>query len=140
MTKTEKRANFCAGVVLGITALFLLLPELSLAQPSLEVVPCGNEKERPCTVCDFYVLAANVFRFMLYTATFLAILYVAWGGFLMLTSGANPAGLTSGKKAVWSAIIGLVVAFSSWLVVNTFINLLIEPGAFTVPWSEAQCK
>jgi hypothetical protein len=104
----------------------------------LNIVPCGDT--RPCTACDFYVLAANIFRFMLYLATFLAVLYVAWGGFLMLTAGGNPGNIKKGKTAVQNAIIGLLITFSSWMVVNTFINFLIRPGFMSLTTSTYDCN
>jgi hypothetical protein len=132
-----KKAYPYASIALSVLVFFLLLPSFSFAQGTLEIVPCGDT--RPCTTCDFYVLAANVFRYMWYLATFLAILFIAWGGFLMLISGASPGNLQKGKNTVWNAIIGLVIAFSSWMVVNTFIHFLINPDIFPVSWSEPQC-
>lgn len=133
----KMKAFFCSSFVVLFFAFLLFLPSVSFAKDTLDIVPCEND----CTVCHIYVLIANVFRFMLFAATFLAILYVAWGGFLMLTSGASPGNLGKGKKAVGNAVLGLIIAFSSWMVVNTLIHFLLNPSVFPVPtWSDPKCN
>lgn len=138
------KSHLCNSLVLSFLVLFLLLPNFAFAQGVLPpIVPCGSVGD-PCNFCDFYVLAARVLTYMMYLATALAVLFIAWGGFLMLTSGASPGNLAKGQKAVWNAIIGLVIAFASWMIVNTFVIYLINTESDGVPfmetWFNPQCS
>ncbi len=85
---------------------------------------CGKE--------DFYQLVYNVINFGLKIAALLAVVYVMYGGILMLTAGGSEDKISKGKSAATSAITGLFLVLISWLIVNTIITLLM---GCTVNWS-----
>ena len=73
------------------------------------------------------------------TVLILAPLFIAFGGILILTAGGSPEQVNKGKKAIYHAIIGIVVAFGAWAIINTIMVLLADPGTFPWPWNEIKC-
>lgn len=107
------------------------------------VVPCGLKEDDPnlpgdqtvaCEFCHFFVLFNNVITFLLNNIVFpLAILMIAIGGFMYifayfnpteLGGGGNPTLLNQAKKLITSVVIGLVITFAAWIIVNTFFEII----------------
>ena len=94
--------------------ILFLIPILVSAQQPL--VPCNGID---CTINSFFVLLGRIFFFVVfYVATPLAVLMLTIGGIMILISGGKPNLAGSGRKILWVAIIGLVLVFCSWLIVN----------------------
>lgn len=55
---------------------------------------------------------------------FAAPVLAAWGGVMILISGANPSGRDKGKKILTGTVIGVVIVLSAFLILKTFISLL----------------
>jgi len=53
-----------------------------------------------------------------------SMLYVLYGGFMMVTAYGNEARFTAAKRTVSFALIGLIVSLLAQLLVYAFINLL----------------
>lgn len=88
-------------------------------------MPCGNTKACPCEIGHVFVILWGIYNFIVYwIATPLAILVLTIGAILLLISGGNPNLVGMGKKAIWSAIIGLILVFCSWLIINTILKAL----------------
>jgi hypothetical protein len=47
-----------------------------------------------------------------------------WGGWKILTSGAEDEGKEAGKKIIINAVIGIVVIFFAWTLTNLIFNIL----------------
>jgi hypothetical protein len=54
----------------------------------------------------------------------LTLLMFVWGGFEWLTSAGNPEKVKAGTQTMVWAIIGVVLVFSSYLLLATFTNIL----------------
>ncbi len=54
-----------------------------------------------------------------------AVIMLLWGGILMITAGGDSGQLEKGKKYLTWAIIGLVVAFAAWIIVDTILKAVI---------------
>ena len=121
----------------------IAIPLLSFATHVGGIVPCGaGESGHPaCTTCHAFQLLHNViqfgFLFILLPATAIAFLI---GGVLMLTAGGNETQVTRAKSILWNTIIGILIAFSSWVIVNTIINTIaggeVEFDTGTLQWYE----
>lgn len=79
---------------------------------------CGKE--------DFYQLVYSVINFGLKIATLLAVVYIMYGGILMLTAGGDENKISQGKAAATSAVAGLFLVLISWMIVNTIITLFTD--------------
>lgn len=111
----------------------LILPLFSLAAETRDlsggIVPCDT-----CTLSDLVTLVDNVIYFVLfYLAAPLAVLSMAIGGLLMITARGDTGQLQRGKDIFYNTVIGFVVAFGAWLIVEAVITALVpESGtAFT---------
>lgn len=63
------------------------------------------------------------------TAGGVAVLYIVYGAFLIITSQADPERLAYGRRVVMGSIIGLVFVLMSVLIVNLLANgILTLPG------------
>lgn len=51
-------------------------------------------------------------------ATLLALVFLLWGGISWITSGGDKAGIETARKRITFALIGLVVAFLGFFIIN----------------------
>lgn len=102
------------------------------------IIPCGGKDtitgvvQRACTFCDFYVLLGNALNFLLVNIMLpLAVIVIIYAGFMMLTSRGNPAGFEKGKKALSSAVWGMVIAVIAYTVIDSILKYFVDPNFFT---------
>ena len=119
------------------------------------LVPCGGPAQDPCTPCFIFLLVQNLLNFVWkWIAIPLATLMLVYGGFLMIIPGIggekSAAALTKGKKVITNALVGIVIVFFAWLLIDTIIKLLADPtniGSGKTaeilkvlgPWNEIKC-
>jgi hypothetical protein len=92
-----------------------------------QIVPCGTRagNTEPCTLCHLYNLAKNILDFLLFwLALPIAVLVLLGGGILLLVSTGNPSTIQRGKDAMQNAVIGLIIAFAAWIIINTILATL----------------
>ena len=93
-----------------------------------ELVPLVPDCD-PTTTCDANALkqlVINVIVFLRDISIVIAVLFILWGGFLILTSGGSSDRLSRGKKAITAAVIGIVIVLAAWLAVNIFITTFTD--------------
>lgn len=120
-----------------------MAPHISLAHvfPPLSLVPCGNisRGQPPCTPCELWHLGDHVINFLLFVLAF-PILTVALlvGGILWVTAGGSENQITKGKAVITSSIMGVLLAFGAWLIVDTIVKTLADSsqGAFLLAWNK----
>jgi hypothetical protein len=62
-------------------------------------------------------LVGKIIPLILVFAGFLLLLYLLYGGFALITSGGDPKGLQAGKNKVLYALVGFIIIFVAyWLV------------------------
>ena len=67
-------------------------------------------------------IAAVVGKDLLFIAGFVAVGFVVYGGFLMVTSAGNPSSVEKAKKTISGAIIGLVVSMLAYAIVTFVVD------------------
>lgn len=139
--------------ILFYTILVLLsMPLVSMAQDKytlLEPLPCiqgtGNNCAASTTISEISLetYIGYIFKFAIAISAFLAVIMIIWGGFEIMLSEAIPAKI-EGKNRVYSALIGLLMVLSSYLILRTIdprlveINTSIKPvGPATGAWQDA---
>lgn len=80
----------------------------------------------------FETYASQVFAYLLSVAAFLAVIMVVIGGVQYLASGGNTSIVSDARGRIWSAILGLLLAISAWLILYT-INPDLIHLRITVP-------
>jgi len=91
-----------------------------------------------CTFCDLSKLGQNVINFSIEIASVLAIAFIVYGGIMMMLGSGNPQKIKESQGVIWSAIIGIVILSASWIILNTFFNLMT--GDPNWPWHTIQCQ
>ena len=125
-------------LLISLLGLIILIP--SLAQAGL--VPCGNTPDDPCTFCDFFVLINNIIQFvMIKIVPFVAVAMLVFGGVMFFFAGANPNALQTAKGIITSVVIGLVIIFCAWVIVNTVITKIgIVESPSILQWYNIECQ
>ncbi len=94
-----------------------------------------------CTLCDLEKLIQNIINFALGLSIPIAMLLFAMAGILYFTSGANPSNTDRAKKIFSATFMGLLIAISGWLLVQTVMNVFVTGKNFTDwSWNNLQCS
>lgn len=105
-----------------LVAIFYFLvsatPTLAFDKPLL---PCRGTA---CTFNDLLKFIANVIHDLLEIAILLAVIFIIYGGFAIMTAGGSADKAQNGRKIITAAAIGAVIALASWLIVTTVQNAL----------------
>ncbi len=105
-----------------LIALFLVLFLIPVMAGAQGLVPCNGPD---CTISSFFVLLVNIYHFIVWDlATPLAIIALMVGGIIMMVSAGNPSTFAKGREIVKWAIIGLVLVFCSWVIINGILGIL----------------
>ena len=125
--------TFCI-VILIFTFLFFNFTQAAL-------VPCGPGSGGPeqCTFCHLFKLGENVFTFAIFNIALpIAVIFVIYGGFKIMTAGSSPEKVSEGRKIIQSAAIGILIVLLAWLFVDTILNILA--GQELKEWWNPQSK
>ncbi len=121
MSKSSKR-KIIISILFGVFAAGLLASSAALAiDTGIEYgtyTGLGTE--------DFRVTVMKIVRVALGFLGVLAIAIILYGGFVWMTSGGNPEKIDKAKKILVSAVIGLVIIFTSVMIASFIINRLSE--------------
>ena len=130
--KMDPKAVFIIQIVVSG-----LMPLLLFAQHGVGggIVPCGGAGQPGCDLCQFVTLVNNLVQFLwFYLMLPAGIIGLMVCGFYLLTAGGNPEKISKGKKAFWGVIIGLLIAFAAWLIIDTILRALLN--ASFGPWND----
>lgn len=61
----------------------------------------------------------------------IATLMLIIGGVILLLSGGSPETSSLGKKIIFATIVGMVLVYGSWLIINTLLSALGYRGEWT---------
>ena len=119
----------------------MTVPLLGLAADT-GLIPCGGKGEEICTLADLGCLAEKIIDFLLlYLAAPLAVISMLIGGILMITAGGNQNQLERSKSIFYNTVIGIIIAFGAWLIVNLILQNLLDPDSFKNPLDTIEtCK
>lgn len=97
---------------------------------------CGQ-----CSIADIFVVGNTVVELILGLSGSVMLLMMVYGGFLFLTSSGNSSQIDKGKKAMLGAIIGVVIVFTAYTVVQFILGALGVPNVadvFKLPFMAAK--
>ena len=101
-----------------------VLEEKEKAASKSQIIPkCATEEKwNPTSECAditiFIKLMLNIVNYLLSFVGGLALLFFIYGGFVLIFSSGSSEKLTQGKEIIMSALIGLVVTFSGYVLVS----------------------
>ena len=100
------------------------------------LVPCGREGTPACNLCHFWQLINNVINFLVFDiAAPLGVVMILIGGVIFLTSAGSEERIGQAKKILTNTIIGLVIVFCAWLLVDSLIKT-IASNEFYLAWNK----
>jgi len=117
-------------LLIAIFLSLILIPTLASALCDTSgggIVPCGQSDSNgkiacPCTLGHVFLIFSRIYDFLVkYIATPLAVLGLVIGGVLLLLSAGNPGLAKMGKDAIIASVIGLCLAYGSYLIIKTIL-------------------
>ncbi len=121
---------------LSLIILFLAglgLPLLAQAQGGfLSGISSGCYTYGSCDFCDIGKVITNIFNFLRNNIALpLAVLFVIYGGVVMIFSAGSSSRVASGRKILMSAIIGFAIVLGASLIINTAL-IVFSKSQFTI--------
>lgn len=126
-------------LLLNLFIFWLFLPSSVFAAG---LVPCGSAGQADCTFCHFFQLISNIMTFIAFKlAPPVAAFMFLIGGLYILTAGGDEGKVKIGKGIFTQAVVGLVIIFASFLIINTLIMVLAQGTGDFVPetWYRFKC-
>ncbi len=112
-----------------------LLPIVASAQ----LVPGACDNPNTCGSCEFVETINNVILFIVAISSLIAVIAFIYAGFLMVTSRGDVGQLTKAKGMFVNVVIGLILILASFVIVNTILSGLLNPGSSAISWQTVQC-
>ncbi len=111
---------------------YSLLVTFSIANAA-GIVPCDGPD---CNLCDLAIGVKKIIDVILLDIVFpLAIIVFMYGGIKLITSRGSEGDLEKGKKALWMAFWGILIAFGAWLILDLVLRNLVSEG-FNWTWNK----
>lgn len=85
------------------------------------------------SVDNFSIYLAIVYKFFVYAIGIVAVAYLGWGGFQWLMAAGDAGKITEAKNTIQGAIIGLLLAAGSFVLLNVINSRLVTPKVFKIP-------
>ncbi len=82
-------------------------------------------------VSDLVTLAINIAQLILGLVGSLALIMFVYGGVMFLISAGSSDKIAKAKRTLIAAIIGLIIVFSSWLIIKFVADTLGAQGKFS---------
>lgn len=124
----------------SIIFLFLFL---GLNQAQAALVKCGpGTAKADCEFCDIFVMASGILEwiFKFIVPTVAALMFII-GGLMFIFAGAKADMFNKAKGIITAAVIGLLIIFGAWVIVNTVFDKIgvVKLGSGW-RWYDIQCK
>lgn len=112
-------------IIIVVFVFAVLLSSYAPVLASGGIVPDGGKKEYGnYTLNDIVLIAVNVAKWILGIVGSLALLMFVWGGMTLILSGGSQEKVSQGKQTLTNAVIGLVIVFSSYLIIQFVLKIM----------------
>lgn len=129
--------HFLSGTI--ATAMLALSAPLAFAQET-KLLDCKAAENVNLATCQAGSLSisetlATVIQFLFVVAVILALGFLVYGGIRWITSGGDKGGVENARNTIIAAIIGLIVVFLAYVIINLVLTFLTGNGldAITIP-------
>jgi hypothetical protein len=122
---------------LKYTILSSVICYLSSVNSCLAAIVPGCAESGNCQLNDFVQIGINAVQLIFGLAGSLALLFFIYGGIMWVISGGNPDRVKKGQDALKNAVIGLVIIFTSYMIINFTMTSLgyNKDGKFGGSWN-----
>jgi hypothetical protein len=123
------QANGSSGVITDNSITPIIGSSTQNTSPGIVYNECGyglgvKGTGRICDFSDLIGLVQSAIGYILVLIVPIMAIVFAYAGFLYLTSGGNADKKKAAKKAMTSAVIGIIIILSAWLIVKTIVKAL----------------
>lgn len=117
---------------LALSPFALLVPQ-TFAQ-GIHITTCagGNFSALCLGASDLGKVIVNGVNLLFVVAALLALVFLIIGGVKWLTSQGEKEGVNKARETIVAAIVGLVIIFLSYLIVNFVLNLFVGVSLFNL--------
>jgi hypothetical protein len=127
--------------ILSISILIssLLVPTIIFAADQL-MVACGGNGQRACGICDLFQLINNIIKVVIIgLVPIIAALMIVIAGFKMVINQNNSDVLSESKKIILTTIIGVVLIYASYAIVNSIFAAMGYAGGNPLEFNNIKC-
>ena len=107
------------------------------------IIQCGRPGQQMCTLCDMIKGFNKIIHYIMEIAIGVALLALAIGGILYVVSAGESAAMETAKTTIKNGMIGFVIIFAAYLIVNTTITYLGTNSTLgmqtTTTWGQFDC-
>lgn len=96
-----------------------------------------KEEAQPCNICHFFIGIQKLLKGIGFVIAGWAAVFVVVGGIMILTAGGSPESASKGKKVITYAIIGIIIAFFAWFIINEVMLLMLVKDPIKRDFQEA---
>lgn len=127
----KKFAGIAAAFALVATALFVPVAPVSAADCGEGIsggisagIECANNGQVPTTLFGDGSIFTTIVNVLLFIIGAICVIMLIWGGIRYTTSAGNSSSVTAAKNTIMYAIIGLVIAFLAFAIVNWVLGAI----------------
>jgi hypothetical protein len=131
---------------LGVLAVLALSVAPLFADAQQGLVPCGvGDPGDPgyvaCTLCHLFQLLNNIINIVLFVfIPIVAPIFIVIGGIYLLIARDNPQTLGTGKNILTATVVGLIIVYTAWLLLNTTLTFLgVASWTRLGSWWQIEC-
>ena len=107
-----------------------------------------HQDNEMCEFCHIFELVNNILVYVLTClAPIISGVMLILGGFYLMIAGVDPGKMQKGKEIITAAIVGLMVIFVSWVILNTFLSSMgiaewtgLNPESGDNSWWQIKCN
>jgi len=107
-----------------IIIIFVALLLCSFKQTQAAGLLPGCIRDGSCDLCQMVQVVINIGILLIGISGAVTLLYIVYGGFVLLTSGGSQEKVTKGKKILIHSAIGLAIAFTAYMFITTFVSVV----------------
>jgi len=113
------------------------------------LLPCGRmvddpttteiNESKPCSLCAMVYMGHLIIEFLVKISVVLAILSIAFGGFLYIFAAGSQETLEKAKSIIKYAIIGFIIILISWMIIDSILTTTGYIDPIDGEWYEMIC-
>lgn len=128
MKAIQKAVIPLLGVLLVFGLVFILQPDAA-AQAVENGANAARGDGQPAELFGDGGFVGNITNILLFVVGALSVFMLIFGGLRYVVSGGNASAVTAAKNTILYAIVGLVVAFLAYAIINFVLGALTTGGS-----------
>lgn len=116
----------------SFTTLAFVVPQAFAQGINVNTCPGGNFSPLCLGASELGKVITNAINFLFVVAAMMALVFLIIGGVKWLTSQGEKEGVNKARETIVAAIVGLVIIFLSYLIINFVLNLFVGVSLFNL--------